>query len=249
VVTCYSVPVVLLNSSIGTGGSPLTLAVLWQGPPPQASASLANSYNAFVSGIYTLTAQNSVNGCTASATRIVSSDSIPAIFSATSTPFNVNCPAPTVNIYATQLNFGSGFTYTWTSPPNATVFGVNSPTMNVNAPGVYTLTAFKTSNGCVSSTTVEAIQCVGFFDESDILSGTTIFPNPSNTVIKIKLKNKTDISVQLINEFGQVMLSNHTNGLDTIDLPVERLSNGIYVLQIKDQNGHQTRKKVQIHHP
>jgi gliding motility-associated-like protein len=51
----------------------------------------------------------------------------------------------------------TGLTYLWTTPPGATVTGINSPTLFVKDAGEYSILVTNTLNGCYSKTEVDVI--------------------------------------------------------------------------------------------
>ncbi len=80
--------------------------------------------------------------------------------------------------------------------------------------------------------------------------GTTsvsVYPNPANTFITIELQlgKQQEVEINLLNMLGQVVSvskSNLPNGISNITLSTAVLPRGIYLLQVKTENGFQVRK-------
>lgn len=117
----------------------------WSGPgitgPSNGSSVSVNG-----SGAYTLTALNSVNGCSATATASVINNTIPPTLSVTPSSTVITCGASTINLNATT---------------NSTVIPVwSTPTGNAYNPivaavaGNYVVSVTDPSSGCVSSMTI-----------------------------------------------------------------------------------------------
>ena len=75
-----------------------------------------------------------------------------------------------------------------------------------------------------------------------------ISPNPvlENAVIEISLKDDSDVSIQVINQFGQVLETNtnHLNaGTSKVSLQTSSLSQGVYIVNIIAEDGVNTVRK------
>ena len=131
-----------LNSNV-TPSSGMTYS--WAGPgitgPSGGSSVSVNG-----AGTYTLTALNAANGCSATATSSVISNTTPPTLSVTPTSTVITCATPTLNLNAAT---------------NSTVIPVwNTPTGNAYNPvvavsaGDYTVTVTDPVSGCVSTLTL-----------------------------------------------------------------------------------------------
>lgn len=138
-ITCAQASVQLLGAST-TPGATFT----WTGPNGYSS----NVQNPIVSaaGVYTLSVQNPVNGCTATDAVTVAIDVVAPIPTASVTG------TLTCNSLSVVLNGASntpGVSYSWTGPNNYLSTLQNPLT---SAPGLYTLTIKNPINGCTGTT-------------------------------------------------------------------------------------------------
>lgn len=83
------------------------------------------------------------------------------------------------------------------------------------------------------------VDCVVSVNETSFLNSLTVFPNPTDALLNVKLAtaNAQNIQVQLINSMGQVVLSKNAgtiSGERTIELEVAGLATGIYSLVISN---------------
>lgn len=128
---------VILNGASTTPG----VTFLWNGPNGFSAAQAKPPVN--VAGTYTLTVTNPQNGCSATATAVVTQNSaLPAITLATPNGTTVTCAQPFVSL---QANAPGQITYAWSGPGGFTFSGPNPP---VTAGGTYVVTVTNTSNGC-----------------------------------------------------------------------------------------------------
>lgn len=109
-------------------------------------------------GVYTLTVSNSISGCTATASVVVTQDVAPPSASATA-PDTLDCFTPTVTLSGAGSSTGFPFTYLWQTADGNIVSGAT--TLNncvANAPGTYSLTVTNPDNGCTATATAELFQ-------------------------------------------------------------------------------------------
>ncbi len=77
----------------------------------------------------------------------------------------------------------------------------------------------------------------------EALSGVSINPNPvsSTAILSIELQESTDLQISVFNQLGQEVLqpiqANFPAGTSQKNLAMEGLPNGIYVVNLRDQNG------------
>lgn len=109
-------------------------------------------------GTYILTVTNTTNGCTQSASvQITQSADIPAVEAGSANLLTCDVTGITLNGAGTAT--GSTISYTWTASPGGNITaGANTLTPTVNAPGVYTLFVFDSSNNCSDVDTVLVAQ-------------------------------------------------------------------------------------------
>ncbi len=143
-ITCSSPTVNLVGSTNVLGGT-----YSWT-PGGSAANSLTTSVTA--AGTYSLKITVPLLGCTATSTvSVVTNTTLPS--PTASTTGTLTCATTTV-----ALNGGlSAFTtYTWSGAGFSG--GVNSNNAIATAPGIYTLTVTKTTNGCINSATTAVTQ-------------------------------------------------------------------------------------------
>jgi gliding motility-associated-like protein len=143
VLTCTASTVNLAGSSI-TGGATFS----WSGAGITSGGATATpTVNA--SGTYTVTVTDPANGCTATATTSVTTNTTPPDANAGATQV-LTCTAPAVNLAGSSVT--SGATYSWSGPGIAS--GGATATPSVNAAGTYTVTVTDPANGCTATSTV-----------------------------------------------------------------------------------------------
>lgn len=139
--TC-SVKNVNLNGSSATAGA----SFLWR--TPSGTTSSTSTINVSVAGSYSLTVTDPANGCTASATVNVTSDtSKPDVDAGKDQSFNCLVSTITLQGVSTVKNVS----YLWSGPGG---FNFTQSNVSVSTAGLYTLSVTNTSNGCVSMDSV-----------------------------------------------------------------------------------------------
>ena len=104
-------------------------------------------------GVYVLTATNAVTGCMASDSATITLNTTPPVADA-GTPFTLPCGTPSVLLDGTGSSAGMGIVYQWTTQGGNIISGANTPTPDINAPGVYVLEVTDESTGCAETDTV-----------------------------------------------------------------------------------------------
>ncbi len=131
-VNCPANTAQLLGNSNPTG-----ISYLWTGP--NGFSSMQQNTTATGAGVYTLTATNNSNGCTASASVTVPPFTAP---DASATGGTINCGTPSVQL--SGMSTTPGVAYFWTGPNG---FSSNEQNPVVTSVGDYLLTV-TSSNGC-----------------------------------------------------------------------------------------------------
>jgi hypothetical protein len=134
---------IVTSLTLQGSGTPLNISFAWSGPGGYSSA----QQNPVVtsSGVYTLTVTNPSNGCTATASQSVLSNTTAP--SSTVTVSNViTCLAPAAIINCNTNP--AGCTFNWSGPGNYTSTLQNPTVLN---PGVYTAIIRNPANGCSST--------------------------------------------------------------------------------------------------
>lgn len=108
-------------------------------------------------GIYILTVTAQANGCTASASTTVISDTAPPLISAASPP-TLTCIQTQVTLNGAVSQPANNFSTGWTTADGHFVSGQNTLSPTVDAPGLYVLTVQNLQNGCTSTASAPVIQ-------------------------------------------------------------------------------------------
>ena len=134
-ISCSTATATLTGTSAGA-------TLVWNGG---ALVNAANPANVSAAGTYTVTATNPANGCTATSTVIVLSDTIAPTVTAVSSG-SITCSVPSVSLTGTS----AGSTLVWNG--GSLVNATNPST--VSSSGTYTVTATDPANGCTASASV-----------------------------------------------------------------------------------------------
>ncbi|TXB61388.1 PA domain-containing protein [Phaeodactylibacter luteus] len=86
-------------------------------------------------------------------------------------------------------------------------------------------------------------------DEQQLESGVSVFPNPASGVVNVKVQlaeTASDLNIRLVNALGQVVLSRDLGQTqaDMIELNVEGIAAGTYMLQVRDGQAQFTQSVV-----
>lgn len=73
---------------------------------------------------------------------------------------------------------------------------------------------------------------------------TVIYPNPTTGIVNIKCNEAAQINV--FNAFGQLLLTQSTNGNDQETIDISNLPNGLYLVQMIGENGIATKQIIKI---
>jgi gliding motility-associated-like protein len=170
-ITCSATSVVLNGSSTTAGTS-----FSWSGLGIVSGGSTATpTVNA--AGTYTVTVTDGVNGCSATSTVVVASNTIPPTADA-GPPQPIGCGIIAAILDGSASSTGISITYTWTTTNGNIVAGTNSITPTVDAAGSYTVTVTNTATGCssVDSVLVVAAPAPSASFSSNPMSGTSPLP-------------------------------------------------------------------------
>lgn len=122
----------------------------WAGPGINAGNQTLENPNVLVDGTYSVTVTNTANGCTNTATTVVTINNSPP--SATAGPNQtLTCASPNTTLQGAGNAGGQPITFSWTGP-NGFVSSVAQPSVNVA--GTYILTVLNTLSGCSRNDTV-----------------------------------------------------------------------------------------------
>ncbi len=159
--TCSATSLVLN----GTGDSSATVTYLWtsaDGNIVSDATTLTPTVDA--AGTYTLTATNTLSGCTSTAAVVISQDADLPVVDAGSNPI-LGCETTAVTLSASGSE-GAGFTYLWTTTDGNIVSGDATLMPTVDAAGTYVLTITNMVSGCTASDMVMVTQDASIPDVS-----------------------------------------------------------------------------------
>lgn len=146
-----SAQITCLNNNVILSGSTTTPGVNYSWSGPAGVISNTSSATAGTSGTYTITATNPNNGCSSSASKVVSQNIETPTNVTVSNPGSntqVTCTVPSITL--TGSSTLSGATYQWSGPG-----GYSTTTANATATagGSYILTVTNPANGCTKKDT------------------------------------------------------------------------------------------------
>jgi hypothetical protein len=122
----------------------------WAGPGINAGNQTLEDPNVLLSGTYSVTVTNTVNGCTNTATTTVDlNTALPAVSAGPDQ--TLTCLLTSTNLQGSGDGGGQPVSFSWTGPNS---FMSNLPQPSVNEGGTYILTVLNTLNGCSHNDTV-----------------------------------------------------------------------------------------------
>jgi hypothetical protein len=138
----------------------------------------------------------------------------------------------------TSLTASGAETYSWSTTQTGSLIPVNPVTQTI-----YNVTGTD-QNGCVGTTTVlvKVSTCVGI-GEKDPMADVQIFPNPNNGIFTVK--SSTDIKLRLVNELGQIVRTIELSEMNSHQVIVSEVANGIYFLK-PENSSTRLREKIVI---
>lgn len=83
-------------------------------------------------------------------------------------------------------------------------------------------------------------------EEADLSAQLQVYPNPASTNINVTFPATTSATVDLYDVTGQKMLTHSINGLNKTSVDISGVSSGVYILQVKLDNGATTSRKVVV---
>ncbi|MEO1260622.1 MAG: gliding motility-associated C-terminal domain-containing protein [Bacteroidota bacterium] len=175
-------------------------------------------------GEYELLVTNTLNGCTAISTIMVSEDK--ELPDAEAGPaMEINCYNPTLELDGSGSSTGIGFQYFWTTADGNILSGETTLAPEINGPGTYTLTVLDDSNGCLSTSEVAitddtADPVVGFLPPNDLTCTET-----SVTIDAASSSSGLNFQYEWTTQNGNIV-----NGQNTLLLTVDK--SGDYILTI-----------------
>lgn len=218
----------------------------WTAPGGASIVSGVNSQNAVGqgAGTYTITVQNTVNGCTNTAVTTANQNTATPVTTASSTG-SITCTTNTINLTSTL----AGVNYTWTAPGGASISsGTNSQNAIGQGSGTYTLLVVNPTTGCsVTSTTAANINTVAPVTSASSTGSITCTTNTINLTSTLAGANYTwtapsgssiSSGTNLQNSVGQ--------GLGTYTLMVQDAVNGCTATAVTSANQNTTTPTVSM---
>ncbi len=148
-ITC-AVPQITVSGAGSATGSGVTY--LWTTTNGNI-VSGANTINAIVNAAGTYTLKVTSQGCSATKTVVVTSNTAaPTSNAGTAQP--ITCATTQVTLNGAASSSGANFTYAWTTANGNIVSGANTATPIVDKAGTYSLAVTNTATGCAANSTV-----------------------------------------------------------------------------------------------
>ncbi len=220
--TCTSPTVVISIATTPSSG----LTYTWTGTVVSGQGTDAVVVN--TAGMYTVTVTDATNGCSNSATSVITIDTAIPTVSLNTSSINLQC----VTINSVTLVGGA---------PSGGVYSGNGVTSGVFSPsavgiGTYTITYTYTdaANGCSNSASDNIVvdACTGIQALTNNNSF-NLFPNPNNGYLTIQSPVfPAELNVFDIN--GKQVLSQTISALETV-VDLSGITNGVYQLNIKTE--------------
>lgn len=153
----------------------------------------------------------------------------PAVLGLNTTTANASCGTcadGSASVTATGGN--APYTYTWMPS------GGNAATANALTPGCYTVSV-SDNLGCASNATtcVSFVTGIASYKNNSVFS---VYPNPTNGNITIDLGSNAIRTIEVIDVTGRLISTEKTAHV-SVQMNLSAYSNGIYYLNIKDENG------------
>ena len=170
--------------------------------------------------------------------------------------FNILMPTYTITGSPTIIANQSGLSYSVTNTASSYTWSVPTGASIINGQGTNQITVnFGSSSGNISVTETDGANCkvgpVNFYVTvaiptgfSDLLDNYNIvvFPNPTNGTLRIQGKNALNL-ISLTNYIGEIIFTKQVSGV-SYDLDLSGLTEGVYFLQLTDENGSIITKKI-----
>jgi hypothetical protein len=183
------------------------------------------------------------NACGYGTARSLTLSALPSTPASVSGPISV-CPSAKDLTYSTPAV--NGVSYTWTVPTGATItVGQGTSSITANWGTVAGSVTVKAGNACGTNSTAKAlavtlsVSCREAVEEiAETLTETiSLYPNPAvnSATLSFRTARESDYQVRVINALGQSVYSSEgkaTEGANTIDLNLEKLSSGLYIVQL-----------------
>jgi hypothetical protein len=183
------------------------------------------------------------NACGTSVARTLALSGIPSTPASITGPVSV-CASATGLVYSTPVVAGVT-TYTWTVPTGAVITaGASTSSITVTWGTVAGSVTVKAGNACGTNATAKsqavarAAGCRSAVDgENEKPEVMSLYPNPASQMATLNFSSakEGDYQIRVINALGQSVYSAEgkaSEGANTIELNLENLSSGLYIVQL-----------------
>lgn len=234
ILTCLTTSIPLQGSGNNLGPAPSISWTTANGAIVSGVNQLAAQVNA--PGTYTLTAVNTLNGCSASRQITVSEDRTP--------PAIQTGPAPKLTCTVTQITLNSTVApaqalVSWNTANGQILTGDNTLTPTVGAAGLYQIIATAPANGCTAAATIAVVQ------ESNVPADFDFSLTTPNCIL-----TKGEVRFELVTGGIPPFLYSINGGQQFETTPVfSQLNPGMYDLAIQDANGCELNTPITIPEP
>jgi gliding motility-associated-like protein len=149
-ITCATSSLTLNGSNSATGP---TYTYSWTTTGGNIlTSTTASSIDVDAAGVYTLTVNDLVTGCSSIMSTTVLLNNVPPPIAITS-PSVVTCLSPTTSLIGTTTSTSTTLSYSWTTTTGNIASGSNSNTATTGTAGIYTLTVIDAVSSCTSIAT------------------------------------------------------------------------------------------------
>ncbi|MEI8202251.1 MAG: M4 family metallopeptidase [Bacteroidota bacterium] len=215
---------VILNASTGSG-----FIYQWFENTVIIPGATNSSYVATHAGNYTVNVSNNCGNLTSNA-QSVTVNPVPTTPLVTQTDVSLHSSSPTGNQW-------------YSTPPPTLIVGATNQTFTPTTTGIYYVVVTD-SNACSSpaSNTVYVVAGINENSNNDF----SIIPNPNQGSFKLQL-NKSyygKINLMITNTLGQMVYAKQIDALPTQQISLNSLENGVYFLNIRNENMNITRRLV-----
>ena len=184
--------------------------------------------------IITYTYIDPVTGCTNSATKNITINNPPPQ------------PSVTYNNFVLKADpITPSYSYQWLDGQGNAIPGATDTIYIPTVTGDYAV-EITFINGCKNTSALYTVTQIGI-NEFDLTNGFGLYPNPADkqVTIQVKINARTDLSIGISDMAGRLVLAETytlQSGMHEIDLNLESLPAGIYLVELNDGEHSSSRK-------
>jgi hypothetical protein len=76
-----------------------------------------------------------------------------------------------------------------------------------------------------------------------------VFPNPATDYVNVSLdRSAKNTKIQLVNQYGQLLIEKTVNGNSVVNIPLQQYANGTYIVKVSNDNGGEKTFKLMVNH-